>query len=45
MIGDPTQSRENKWCFAPEDYFMNKFSGKCVAPWVGSIGRKVDEMR
>jgi hypothetical protein len=45
MVGDPIQSCENKWCFAPEYSLMNKFSGKCVAPWVVSIGGKADEMR
>ena len=45
MIEGPTQSCENKWCFAPEYSLMNNFSGKCVAPWVVTIGGKADGMR
>ena len=44
IIGDPDQSCENKYCFAQDSSLMNKFPEKCVAPWVGCIGRQVDAM-
>ena len=44
IIVDPNYSCENEYCFAQESSLMNKFSGKCVASWIGCIGGQVDAM-